>query len=154
MATRDGDLAARAELVRSELDALVGQPIIAFGTFAAPGYVFSGARRGNVPGTTVWRHLANRLGRGRAKRLPLQLFLVLTSSRVVAVSMETSWRSKRAGFPIEVVRSWDRAAITAEIVPTSDGPEVRLTDLEGETRLHSADFGRGFNDPILAALGS
>jgi len=154
MATGDRDMAALAEQVRAELDALIGEPIIAFGSFAEPGFIFSGTRRGGVPGTTVWRSLANRFRRGRGDTLPLQLYLALTASRIVAVSMETSWRSRRAGFPIEIVRSWDRASTRAEVAATPDGPEVRLTSPDGEARLHSADLGRGFNDPILAALRS
>jgi hypothetical protein len=133
---------------------MVGEPIIAFGTFAAPGYIYSGKRRGAVPGTTVWHSITNRLRRRRDDWLPLQLFLVLTESRIVAVSMETSWRSARAGFPIELVRSWNRTSTTVDVVAGPDGPEVRLTDPNGETRLHSADMGRGLNEPILAALQS
>lgn len=154
MATGDHDMVARVAAVRSELEALVGERVVAFGTFAEPGYVYSGVRRGAVPGTTVWRSIANRLRRRRDDRLPLQLFLVLTEARIVAVSMETSWRSTRAGFPIDVVRSWDRAGTTVEVASVPDGVEVRLTDRNGETRLHSADMGRGFNDPILTAFRS
>jgi hypothetical protein len=71
---------------------------------------------------------------------------------MVAVSLETSWRSARSGFPIEVVRSWDRSSTTVQVAASRDGAEVQLTDADGESRLQSADMGQGFNDGFLAAL--
>ena len=152
MSTDDGEMLARVEEIRSELGSLVGEAVVGFGAFAAPGYVYSGVRRSAVPGTTWWYHLTNRLRRRRGGALPLQLYLVLTASRIVAVSMETSWRSERSGFPIEVMRSWDRSSTTVQVAAGRDGAEVRLTDADGETSLESADLGRGFNDSFLAAL--
>jgi hypothetical protein len=150
-----GEMAVRVEKIRSELGVLVGEPVLEFGSFAAPGYIYSGRRRGGMPGTTVWHSIASRFRRGSEGRMPLQLFLVLTGSRIVAVSMETSWRSGRAGFPIEVVRAWARSSTTVELASVPDGLEVRLIEPGGETtRLHSADLGRGFNDPLLSALGT
>jgi hypothetical protein len=152
IAIDDGEMSVRVAEIRSELDSLVGEAVVEFGVFAAPGYVHSGVRRSAVPGTTWWSHLTNRLRQRRGSSMPLQVYLVLTVSRIVAVSMDTSWRSARSGFPIEVVRSWGLSSTKVKVTPAKMGVEVRLRDEDGETSLQSADHGRGFNHGFLAAL--
>jgi hypothetical protein len=118
--------------MRSELEGVVAEQVLAYGLFRRPGvnerssapdapYGVGGAGLGGLLRRAVWK----------GDRLPREFYLAVTPTRICAVRYKVRHAAIR---PCDVVRSWDRGSTRIEIEGPSNGHEeiVTLTGPSGE----------------------
>lgn len=116
---------------RAELSAVAGETVDAFGYFTEPGYV------SDTGGSGIFAIFRNRARRRREGALPLQVYLALTPTRIVAIAFE---RRGAEVTPTEVVRVWDRSSTEVEVRDLGDDTtlvSLRAVGEEHPTRLES-----------------
>ncbi len=147
---------ARVAELRAELEALVGEQVLAFGFFGEPGYARSSPRFAQTQGfagDSLPALFRNLFRRAKGGGLPATVVLAVTPQRLLVLSYSAGMGGVRVR---EVVRAWERASTRVEVAEERGSrPIVELGDpVAGDSvRLESLDVtGSGVNDEILGIL--
>jgi hypothetical protein len=157
MGLSDEQVAAMKLQIRQRVEALAGEPVLAFGFFGYAGFIQEiGGRSQIARDAGAGSRLSSWFkGKKQAAGLPTQVILAATPTRVLAVA----FANRASGVePTEVRRSWDRASSTIVVSddPATERSRARILlrgpDDAGDTQLDSYDMGSDVNDEVIALL--